>query len=323
MGLIESGLNPKAYSRANAVGMWQFVYSTGKNYGLERTWWIDERRDPEKSTRAACEHLADLYNIFEDWYLVISAYNAGAARVQRAIRLHQTSDYWQLYSLPRETRNHIPTFLAAAIICQNPEKYGFKVPVDDPIRYDQVQLEKSADLNVLARCAGISVNELRVLNPELRQSATPTEGIYSLKIPYGTGSRFETAYAAVPESERYAPQYVFHKVRYGETLWDISKRYKVSIHQLASVNKIRNRHKIRIGQKLIIPIQGQKAPRAYVQTAPPGHEKIVYVVKKGDTLGHIAEDYRTRTSRIRRWNGLRYGQYIYPGQKITLWIPQG
>ena len=323
LALIESGMNPKAYSRANAVGIWQFVYATGKRYGLQRTWWVDERRDPVKATRAASAHLVDLYEMFDDWYLAMSAYNAGAGRIQRAIRLHQTNDYWQLYSLPRETRNYIPTYLAAAMICREPAKYGFKMPVNNPLKYDEVLLEKSADINVLARSAGITGAELRYLNPELRQSATPTTDNYSLKIPVGKADKFLKNYAALPESERFAPKYVVHKVRYGETLWDISKRYKVSIHQLAAVNKIRNRHKIRIGQKLTIPVAGQKPAPTYTQSGPPGSQRLVYVVRKGDTLGQIAEDNNTRASRIRRWNGLRYGQYIYPGQKLTLWMPKG
>lgn len=323
LALIESGMNPKAYSRANAVGMWQFVYATGKRYGLNRTWWIDERRDPVKATRAACAHLVDLYEMFDDWYLAMSAYNAGAGRIQRATRLHQTSDYWQLYSLPRETRNYIPTYLAAAMICREPAKYGFAMPANNPLKYDEVLLEKSADINVLARSAGVTAVELRYLNPELRQSATPTINNYSLKIPMGKADKFLKNYAALPESERFAPQYVVHKVRYGETLWDISKRYKVSIHQLAAVNKIRNRHKIRIGQKLTIPVPGKKPAPTYTQSGPSGSDRVVYVVKKGDTLGQIAEDNNTRASRIRRWNGLRYGQYIYPGQKLTLWMPKG
>ena len=323
LALIESGMNPKAYSRANAVGIWQFVYATGKRYGLQRTWWVDERRDPVKATRAASAHLVDLYEMFDDWYLAMSAYNAGAGRIQRAIRLHQTNDYWQLYSLPRETRNYIPTYLAAAMICRDPAKYGFKMPVNNPLKYDEVLLEKSADINVLARSAGVTGAELRYLNPELRQSATPTTDNYSLKIPVGKADKFLKNYAALPESERFAPKYVVHKVRYGETLWDISKRYKVSIHQLAAVNKIRNRHKIRIGQKLTIPVAGQKPAPTYTQSGPPGSDRLVYVVRKGDTLGQIAEDNNTRASRIRRWNGLRYGQYIYPGQKLTLWMPKG
>ena len=125
LAMIESGLNPKAYSRAAANGMWQFIYSTGKMYGLERNWYIDERRDPEKATRAACAYITDLYNEFDNWYLALAAYNAGEGRIRRGTRLHQTSDFWQLHSLPRETRNYIPYFLAATIMAKSPEKYGF------------------------------------------------------------------------------------------------------------------------------------------------------------------------------------------------------
>ncbi|MFH1851196.1 MAG: LysM peptidoglycan-binding domain-containing protein [Candidatus Neomarinimicrobiota bacterium] len=322
LSLIESGMNPKAYSRANAVGMWQFIYSTGKNYGLQRTWWVDERRDPVKATRAAAVHLQDLYSLFDDWYLALAAYNAGPARIQRAVRLHQTNDYWQLYSLPRETRNYIPTYLAAAIICREPEKYGFNIPERITFAYDEVKLEHSAELAVLANCAGITVAELRQLNPELRQSATPTDSDYTLKIPVGIQDKFMSTLLALPEEERFAPEYVEHRVRYGETLWDISKRYKVSIHELASVNKIHNRHKIKVGQKLTIPVPGQRPTPTFAESGPTGHEKVVYVVRKGDTLGQIAEDYKTSASRIRNWNNLRYGQFIYPGQKLTIWIPK-
>jgi len=321
LAMIESGFNPKAYSRANAAGMWQFVYSTGKNYGLNRTWYVDERRDPEKATRAACEYLKDLYEEFDNWYLALAAYNSGSGRVLRATRLHQTTDFWQLHSLPRETRNYIPYFLAAAIIAQNPEKYGFREPDPDPFEYDVVELEKSADLAVLARSAGISLKTLQTYNPELRQSATPTDQAYVLKLPKGRKDTFADNFNALPENERFAPQYIVHVTRKGESLWTIAKKYNVSVHDLAAVNNIRNRHKIKIGQKLTIPLKGSYALNR--GDGPPGHYKVVYTVKKGDTLGHIAEDYSTRASKIRLWNGLKYGQYIYPGQKLTLWVKAG
>ncbi|RMF07105.1 MAG: LysM peptidoglycan-binding domain-containing protein, partial [Candidatus Neomarinimicrobiota bacterium] len=323
LALIESGMNPKAYSRANASGMWQFMYFTGKKYGLKRTWYVDERRDPVKATHAACEYIKDLYAEFDDWYLTLAAYNSGEGRIRRGIQLHNTRDFWQLRSLPRETRNYIPYFLAAALICRNPEQYGFTLPQVEPYAYDEVELEKSADLNVLARCCGISVNELRDLNPELRQSATPANSIYFLKIPHGKTREFLAAYQALPDEERFAPQYIVHRVRRGESLWTISRKYHVSIHDLAAVNKIKNRHRIQVGQKLTIPIS---SPRTSGRSAvaqsqgPPGTQKIIYTVKKGDTLGQIAEDYHTRASYIRRWNGLRYREYIYPGQKLVLWV---
>jgi len=321
LAMIESGLNPKAHSKAAANGMWQFIYSTGKIYGLNRSWYVDERRDPEKATRAACAYLTDLYNEFDNWYLALAAYNAGEGRIRRATKLHQTSDFWQLHSLPRETRNYMPYFLAASIIAKNPLKYGFKRKKNKkPISYDLVTIEKSADLTVLANAANTSFKMIQTLNPELRQSATPSES-YMLKIPKGNKNLFIKNYNALPESERFAPQFVSHKVRNGESLWTIARKYRISIHDLVAVNKIRNRSMIRIGQKLTIPVPGMNIasiPRTQMQ----GYNKVTYKVRRGDTLGHIAEDYSTRASNIRKWNSLKYGQPIYPGQKLTLWIKQ-
>ena len=322
LAMIESGLNPKAFSRASAAGIWQFIYSTGKLYDLKRDWYVDERRDPIKSTYAASAHLKDLFEEFDHWYLALAAYNSGSGRVHRAMRLHQTSDFWQLHTLPRETRNYIPYYLAAAIIARNPEEYGFETYSKKrkaPFEFDTVELEKSADLSVLARSAGTSLKTMQYYNPELRQSATPQNGPYTLRIPKGTANKFTANFNALPEVQRFAPQYIVHKVRRGESLSTISKKYKVSIHDVAAVNKIRNRHKISIGQKLTIPIRGAYASH----DGPPGHIKVVYTVRKGDTLGHIAEDYGTRAVKIRRWNNLAYGQYIYPGQKLVLWVKQG
>ncbi len=324
LAMIESGFNPRAYSRASATGMWQFVYATGKKYCLQRNWYIDERRDPIKSTKAACAYLRDLYEEFDSWYLALAAYNAGSGRIRRATRIHQTSDFWQLHSLPAETRNYVPYFLAATIIARDPAAFGFTAPKKrkKPFAFEEVLIEKSADLSVLARTANISLNSLKKYNPELRQSATPTEP-YLLKLPVGKKDLFLANYNALPESERFAPQYVVHRVRKGESLWTISKKYHVSIHDLAAVNKIRNRHKIRMGQKLTIPIPGTNLASAPTPSSLPGYSKFVYQVKKGDTLGHIAENYGTRASSIRKWNGLRYGDYIYPGQKLVLWLKQG
>jgi membrane-bound lytic murein transglycosylase D len=326
LAMIESGLNPKAYSRANAVGMWQFVYSTGKLYGLDRTWYVDERRDPLKATQAACEYLQDLYEEFDNWYLALAAYNSGEGRVDRAVRFHQTSDFWQLHSLPRETRNYMPYFLAAAIIGRNPEQYGFKNGSGNPFEYDLVELEKSADLSVLARSAKISLKTLKEYNPELRQSATPNNGSYSLKLPKGTKNTFEVNYNALPETQRFAPQYVRHRVKRGESLWSIAKKYRISIHDLAAVNKIRNRHRIKIGQVLTVPVRGQTYATGSQSSSGggvPGRTKITYTVRKGDTLGHIAENYKTLARNIRSWNGLKFGEYIYPGQKLILWVKEG
>lgn len=323
LAMIESGLNPKAYSRANAAGLWQFIFATAKKYGLKRTWYVDERRDPIKSTYAACKYLRDLYLEYDHWYLALAAYNSGSGRISRATRLHQTSDFWQLHSLPKETRNYIPFFLAAAIIGRAPEAYGFKKPTPDLFTYDEVTLEHSADLSVIARSAGISVKTLQAYNPELRQSATPADGPYVLRLPPGRKDEFVRNFNALPESERFAPQYLVHRVKRGESLWSISRKYGVSIHDLAAVNKIRNRHKILPGQKLTIPVRGRPLLAGLTPEEQAGYVKITYRVKKGDTLGHIAQNYHTRASKIRRWNGLEYGQYIYPGQKLVIWVKEG
>ena len=167
LAMIESGLNPKAHSKAAATGMWQFIYSTGKIYGLDRNWYIDERRDPVKATKAACAYLTNLYEEFDNWYLALAAYNSGEGRIRRATRLHQTSDFWQLHSLPRETRNYMPYFLAATIMAKNPKDFGFvrKRKTDKALKYDVVSIEKSADLTVLAKAAGTSFKTLQSLNP--------------------------------------------------------------------------------------------------------------------------------------------------------------
>ena len=323
LAMIESGLQPKAYSKAKAAGMWQFMYATGKKYGLKRNWYVDERRDPEKATHAAAKFLLDLYKEFDHWYLALAAYNSGPGRIHRASRLHQTSDFWQLHSLPRETRNYIPYYLAAAIMCSDPESYGFKTPKTKPHKYEFVQIEQSADLTVLASSAGISLKTLKAYNPELRQSATPVEAAYQLKIPVGKKDQFESNFNSLPSDQRFAPQYVAHKVKRGESLWTISKKYRVSIHDLAAVNKIRNRHRLSIGQKLTIPVRRSNGGALLVSNSgPTGHKRIKYKVKRGDTLGHIAEDYNTLARNIRRWNKLDYGQHIFPGQKLTIWVKE-
>ena len=323
LAMIESGLNPKAYSRAKATGMWQFMYSTGKKYGLQRNWYIDERRDPEKATHAAAKFLLDLYKEFDHWYLALAAYNGGPGRVHRATRLHQTSDFWQLHSLPRETRNYIPYYLAAAIIASNPTSYGFKTPKTKRHKYEVVEIKQSADLAVLANSAGTSLKILKAYNPELRQSATPVDVVYRLKIPVGKKEQFVTNFNSLPSDQRFAPQYVAHKVKRGESLWTISKKYRVSIHDLAAVNKIRNRHRLSIGQKLTIPVRRSNGGTLLASNSgPSGHKKVIYKVKRGDTLGHIAEDYNTMARSIRRWNKLEYGQHIFPGQKLTIWIKE-
>ena len=313
VSMIESGFDPKAVSKAKAVGLWQFMYLTGKQYGLNRNWYIDERQDPIKSTHAAAKYFQDLYDEFEDWYLVLAAYNTGPGRLNRALKLHETSDYWQLYSLPKDTKNYIPYYLSSAIILKNPEKYGFKIPKSNPLKFDEVEIEKSSDLNVLAKAADTRVSTIKKLNPELRQPATPNNGPYSLNIPFGRKESFYKKFNAIPDNEKFAVQKVEHRVQKGENLSSIAAKYRVLKADLQTINNITNANNIRIGQVLKIPVKGG------IYANYP--EKIIYKVKTGDQLGFIAEKYNTRASEIRKWNGMKANDSsIYPGQKLTLFV---
>ena len=313
VSMIESGFDPKAVSKAKAVGLWQFMYLTGKQYGLNRNWYIDERQDPIKSTHAAAKYFQDLYDEFEDWYLVLAAYNTGPGRLNRALKLHETSDYWQLYSLPKDTKNYIPYYLSSAIILQNPEKYGFKIPKSNPLKFDEVEIEKSSDLNVLAKAADTRISTIKKLNPELRQPATPNNGPYSLNIPFGRKESFYKKFNAIPDNEKFAVQKVEHRVQKGENLSSIAAKYRVLKADLQTINNITNANNIRIGQVLKIPVKGG------IYANYP--EKIIYKVKTGDQLGFIAEKYNTRASEIRKWNGMKANDSsIYPGQKLTLFV---
>ncbi len=312
VSMIESGFDPKAVSRATAVGLWQFMYLTGKQYGLERTWYVDERQDIIKSTEAAARYFKDLYREFEDWYLVLAAYNAGPGRVNRAVNLHETSDYWQLYSLPKDTKNYIPYFLSSAIILKNPKKYGFKIPKAKSFKYDEVVIKKSADLSVIAKSAGTKTSTIKYLNPELRQSATPANEDYILRVPYGAKDKFYNSFNALPETERFATQKVEHRVKKGENLTTIASKYRVLISDLMTINNLKN-DRLSIGQRLKIPVKGG------IYSNYP--EKITYTVKKGDTLGGIAEKYNTRASEIRKWNKMSSNNsLINIGQKLILFV---
>ena len=312
VSMIESGFDPKAVSRATAVGLWQFMYLTGKQYGLERTWYVDERQDIIKSTEAAARYFKDLYREFEDWYLVLAAYNAGPGRVNRAVNLHETSDYWQLYSLPKDTKNYIPYFLSSAIILKDPEKYGFKIPKAKSFKYDEVVIKKSADLSVIAKSAGTKTSTIKYLNPELRQSATPANEDYILRVPYGAKDKFYNSFNALPETERFATQKVEHRVKKGENLTTIASKYRVLISDLMTINNLKN-DRLSIGQRLKIPVKGG------IYSNYP--EKITYTVKKGDTLGAIAEKYNTRASEIRKWNKMSSNNsLINIGQKLILFV---
>lgn len=337
IAMIESGFNPSARSYARAVGMWQFISATGKYYGLRNNWWFDERRDVLKASTAAAEHLQDLYERFDDWYLALSGYNCNPRKVELNMRRYHTRDFWKLKRLPRQTRNYVPTYLAATIIAREPEKFGFYITKQKPFVADTVLISESIDLNVVAKLVDTTYARIRELNPAVLRWVTPP-GIkdFTLFLPKGTKDKFKEGFASIPDKDKRS--WVRHRIRTGESLSTISQKYRTSISVIKSTNKLRSNF-IRAGKYLLIPVPQNKAayyaskatykvPKTKKRTARkkisnvPGHKKVSYVVKMGDTLGEIAENFNTRASRIRQWNGLRYGEYIRPKQKLVLWVPE-
>lgn len=319
--LVESGFNPKAYSYARASGPWQFIASTGRKYGLRRNWWYDERRDFVKSTYAACDYLTFLYDKFKSWPLALAAYNGGEGRVGRAIKKCKTNDFWKL-KLNRQTWKYVPLYMAATIIAKDPERYGFDVKYDDPIRFDLVQVNQPVDLKKVAKSLGTSAAVLKGLNPELRRGVTPPNYPgYKLRIPAGTKKVFAEKFKGY--DAKTSGLFVEHKVKRGQTLSHLSHRYGVPISAIMELNALTNRHRLSIGQRLIIPANKQVAVKSSSKNSskkpnPKTSGTATYTVRKGDTLGKLASKFGITTGEIRRLNGLKNPNRIYPGQKLKV-----
>tara|TARA_Y100000588_G_C14270022_1_gene931907 strand:- start:3142 stop:4782 length:1641 start_codon:yes stop_codon:yes gene_type:complete len=321
LAMIESGLNPKAYSYAHASGVWQFIASTGKMYGLKKNWWVDERRDFEKATRAATHYLKDLYIEFGDWYLAFAAYNCGSARVKKEMRRHNTDDYWKLKRLPPQTRNYVPNIMAAIFIANNPQKYGFYISSEESFEWEMVDIDKTVSLEVLAQCAKLDIGVLQAYNPELKQATLPPlkEGqVYPFRLPTKADVNFDSLLSEVEVKIIEEVVFIDHKVKYGENLWLIAKKYNVRIHDIVSINKLARTKYIHPGQVLQIPTDGYDIYRKAAMKKSSGSKQIYYTVRYGDTLSGIAVKYRTSVRKIKKWNGLRSDR-IYKGQKLKIW----
>ncbi|MDP6853169.1 MAG: LysM peptidoglycan-binding domain-containing protein [Candidatus Marinimicrobia bacterium] len=321
LAMIESGLNPKAYSYAHASGVWQFIASTGKIYGLKKNWWIDERRDYEKATRAAARYLKDLHEEFDDWYLAFAAYNCGEARVRKTIKRQGTRDYWQLTRLPAQTRNYVPNIMAALFIANDPEKYGFALVEDGKMEWRRVEIDKAVSLEIIADISGVDVGVLQEYNPELKQGTIPPleEGkVYAFRLPITASENFDSLLAAVEVEKVQEVVFLDHKVKRGESLWLIARKYDVRIQDIVAINKLARAKYIRPGQVLQIPADGYDLYRKSAMAKSASSKQIYYTVRYGDTLSAIAMTYRTSVKKIKKWNGLRSDR-IYTGQKLKIW----
>jgi membrane-bound lytic murein transglycosylase D len=352
VALIESGFNPYAYSHARAVGAWQFIKGTGRLYGLRVDNWIDERRDPIKSTEAAARYLKDLYERFGSWPLAMAGYNAGEGKIGRALIKAKTDDFWDLRStrhIRRETKGYVPKFMAATIIAKNPERYGFTLDYNEPLRYDTVMVAGSADLRVVAQAAGVPYEEIKALNPELRTELTPPYmEQYSLKLPLGTQQTFTDAYSQIPDERKIIG--TRYSIRRNDTLATIARRFGTSVSLLREINHLSQKYPLREGEMLFIPkLQSVppepksrivvSVPRSSPRTAsaskkPPVQmaaiekrdlggsaddgKKILYRVKGGDTLWDISKSFNVSIQDLKRYNGMGKRSRIRPGDQLVL-----
>lgn len=315
--LIESGFNPHAYSYAHAVGPWQFIVYTGRSYGLHRNHWYDERRDFVKSTYAAANYLKDLYERFGDWLLALAAYNVGGGRIAKAIKKQKTKDFWKL-RLNRQTRNFVPLYMAATIIAKDPKRFGFDVAYEKPLEWDVMTVGKAMDLKAVADALDVPVDTVKELNPELRRGVTPpNHKNYKLRIPEGTKALFAQKYENIPEESLY----FFHKIRKGENVSSIAKKYGVSPFSIIQANNLSKKYRIYAGDYLKIPnfpsSPKVKKEKVY-KYATNAKGEIVYTVKKGDNLSEIATYFKTTPYQIAQANNLRDQNRISKGQKLTI-----
>ena len=329
--IVESGYYPFSYSHGTAVGIWQFIPSTGRLYGLELDWWHEDRRHILNSTRAAVRYLKDLGQMFNgDWMLAIAAYNAGPGRIQNAIKINQKmgkqTDYWSL-DLPKETEKYIPKLLALTMIVKEPEKFGQELSLIDNSRLlEVVELNSQFDLALIAQWTGLSIDEIYTFNPGLRRWATPVSLPYELLLPVSVVRSFEDNLINAGEVPRIS--WARHQIKSGDSLIYLAKKYKTSVEQIRSVNELQS-DLIRIGDYLIVPV-AQKIDGYYSLSEKQREksrlnneknaEKIIYKVVSGDSLWKIAVQFDTNVNNLVRWNQIDPSNPLSIGREIVIWI---
>ena len=322
VALVESAFKPTAYSRARARGVWQFISATGRRYGLQQDWWVDERSDPDKATRAAAQYLKELYAMFGDWNLALAGYNAGEMKVVRAMKRYNSSDFWELRKtrgFRRETKNYVPLIHAAIVIAKSPERYGFTVAKAEEPDFERVAIEGAYDLRVVAECAGEPVETIRSLNPQLRRLATPADRTFQLKVPTGRAAAVTECLGKLPEEKRVS--FRTHVVRRGQTLAGIARANGVTTRDISEANGLTPGKRLRPGTELIIPIPARSHVVTARHAAPAeaaDARRVRYKVRPGDTLASIAARYNTTVDDLRAWNGLR-GSMIAAGNFLTIY----
>ena len=330
LAMIESGFNPSAYSRARAVGLWQFIRGTGRNYGLRIDRWVDERRDPDKATRAAIAYLGALYEEFGDWYLAVASYNAGEGKIRKGIKRYKTRNFWELARhrfLRLETKRYVPKLIAAILIAKEPEKYGFTdIQYHEPIEYDLVTVPGGTDLRAIAAAAKSTTRIISELNNELRRHRIPPgDNSYQVKIPKGSRN-------LVTENLRrlhpvVTTDWKTHIVRRGDTLRRICRRYDLNTKTLLKANNLRTAQ-LRPGQRIRIPYRTTKyvllkegeTLQSHYANSGKHNPLILHRLKKGETLSKIARQYHVPVELIKQWNDIHNVRRIKAGQHIALYV---
>jgi membrane-bound lytic murein transglycosylase D len=303
----ESAFQPQAVSRSGARGIWQFMPYRGEQYDLERSYWIDERSDPEKATRAAARHLRDLYGMFGDWYLVMAAYNSGPLNVARAVERTGYADFWELQkrnALPKETQNYVPIIVAMALVAKAPALYGVQIEPEKPAVVEAVKLDHPVDLHLVADATGTDLDGLRLLNPQLLRTVTPSQPGFELKLPAGLTARFEQNIQQVPEDKR--TSWRLHAVSDGETLSDVARRYRLTVPALQVANHLDAHATVPPGFLLNVP------------TVPAATRVVHYRVQRGDTLEGIADRFDVTVTELKRWNHIA-GDHVARGTRLKVY----